>query len=322
MIRPPDLSLASFRRDEPLERVLGTYQGRDAGPLLVATAGVHGNEPAGVVACRRVLRELAARRPRLSGRFVALSGNRAALARDVRSIDHDLNRLWTRDELARTRASEPEARGLEHRELADLAEVLEREFARAPGPVTLFDLHSTSGDGPPFTLLAHPRHALELARALDVPVLLGLERILGSTLIDWAHKLGHRSIVLEAGQNAAESTVDHHESALWAALVSCGLLAEEEAPELALHRARLARAAGELPRVLEISHRHELQPGERFEMVPGWANFAPVNEGELIARSGPNLEHDVRAPMTATMIMPRYQGQGLDGYFLARAVAG
>ena len=26
--------------------------------------------------------------------------------------------------------------------------------------------------------------------------------------------------------------------------------------------------------------------------------------------------------LTATMIMPRYQGQGLDGYFLACAVAG
>ncbi|MBK7876901.1 MAG: succinylglutamate desuccinylase/aspartoacylase family protein [Planctomycetes bacterium] len=314
--------LADFRRGDPLERVLGTYPGREAGPLLVVTAGVHGNEPAGIVACRRVLRELAARRPRLSGRFVALSGNRAALARDVRSIDHDLNRLWTREEIARTRSLAGTARNEEQRELADLAEVLEREFARAPGPVTLLDLHSTSGDGPPFTLLAHPRNGLDLARAIDVPALLGLERILGSTLIDWAHRLGHRAIVLEGGQNAAESTADHHESALWVALVACGLLAESEAPELASHRARLARAAGALPRVLEIGHRHELQPGERFEMTPGWANFDAVKEGDLVARSGSHLEHEVCAPMTATMIMPRYQGQGLDGYFLACAVAG
>lgn len=320
MSAPAGLALADFRRDAPLERVLGTHAGSGSGPLFVVLAGLHGNEPAAIVACRRVLRELATRRPAFTGRFVALSGNRAALAKGVRGVDRDLNRLWSRQQISDARALAPEQRDTEARELVELAEVLEREFARAPGPVTVLDLHSTSGAGPPFTLLVDPERALALARALDVPALRGLQLILGNTLAEWAFGLGHRALVLEGGQNETEATVDHHEAALWIALVELGLVAERDVAELARHRARLANAAGALPRVLELCHRHVLAPGERFEMVPGWASFDAVREGDLVARSGPSLEREVRAPMSATMLMPRYQGQGLDGYFLARAV--
>jgi succinylglutamate desuccinylase len=55
-------------------------------------------------------------------------------------------------------------------------------------------------------------------------------------------------------------------------------------------------------------------------MLPGFRNFDPVREGQLLARSGPQLAREVRAPWSGTLIMPRYQGQGLDGFFLGRAV--
>ncbi|MBI5363821.1 MAG: succinylglutamate desuccinylase/aspartoacylase family protein [Planctomycetes bacterium] len=313
------MHLSGFRRDEPLERVLGACQGRASGPLVIAIAGIHGNEPAGVVALRRVLRELVPHAQTLRGRFVALTGNRAGLARGVRGVDHDLNRYWTRASIAEARSKAPEARDTEQKELVELAEALEREFARAPGPVTLLDLHSTSGPTPPFTLHADELRAVELARALDVAALFGLEMLLGSTLVDWTHKLGHTGLVIEGGQNEAEDTADHHESALWIALAHAGVLDANALPDLAAHRARLTRAAGPTPRALTICHRHVIPEGERFEMLPGWSGFDPVREGDMLARGGPTLEQELRAPYDATLIMPRYQGAGSDGFFLARA---
>lgn len=313
------MRLADFRRDEPLERVLGAYQGRVAGPLVIAVAGLHGNEPAGVVALRRVLRELAPHAARLRGRFVALTGNRAGLARGVRGVDHDLNRCWTRDSIAEARSKAQAARDAEQQELVELTEALEREFARAPGPVTVLDLHSTSGPTVPFTLHADRSRAVELARALDVPALFGLEMLLGSTLVDWAHKLGHTGLVIEGGQNESELTVDLHESALWVALAHAGALDASLAAALTHHRARLTHAAGSTPRALTICHRHEIEGGERFEMLPGWSGFQPVRKGDLLARSGPRLGVEVRAPFDATLVMPRYQGTGSDGFFLARS---
>ena len=55
-------------------------------------------------------------------------------------------------------------------------------------------------------------------------------------------------------------------------------------------------------------------------MLPGFRNFQPVEKGQLLAHSGPGLAAEVRAPWTGILIMPRYQGQGLDGYFLGRPV--
>lgn len=311
------MRLSEFRREDPLERVLGAVQGRQPGTLLVAVAGLHGNEPAGVVALRRVLRGLAPLSPRLRGRFVALSGNRAALARGVRGVDHDLNRYWTREALGEARARVPKTRDTEQTELVELAEALEREFARAPGPVTLLDLHSTSGPTVPFTLHADRERAVQLADALEIPALFGLEQLLGSTLVDWTHKLGHTGLVIEGGQNEAELSADHHESALWLALAHAGVL-DANAAALAPHRTRLAHASGSTPRALTICHRHVIPDGERFEMLPGWCGFQPVREGDLLARTGKSLEREIRAPYAATLVMPRYQGTGSDGFFLAR----
>lgn len=303
-----------------LPRLLGAVEGARPGPLVVVTAGVHGNEPAGVFAARRVLTDLARFADRLRGRVVALSGNRAAMRHGLRSIEHDLNRLWSDAEIARARALAPSELGADQAELLDMLRVLEAELARASHGATFLDLHSTSGAGPPFALVAHPVQGRDLAQALEAPLLLGLERILGGTLLEWFTARGHRAAVLEGGQNEAPSTVDHHESAIWLFLAASGALDEREIGTLDGHRARVRASVRELPRVLEISYRHELQAGEPFRMLPGYANFSPVRAGELLAHSGEGFAREVRAPQTATLIMPRYQGQGLDGFFLGRPI--
>ncbi|TNF24570.1 MAG: succinylglutamate desuccinylase, partial [Deltaproteobacteria bacterium] len=62
--------------DPPTDRWIGAHGDPGGpGPLVVAICGVHGNEPAGAEAARRVLDWLAREQPRFRGRFVALVGN-------------------------------------------------------------------------------------------------------------------------------------------------------------------------------------------------------------------------------------------------------
>ena len=135
-------------------RRLGAYPGDDrqtGGTLLLVVGGLHGNEPAGVTAIRRVLAELERRAPRMDGRFVGLTGNLAALARRVRYCDRDLNRAWTDDEIDCLRETEPQdTEDVERREL--LAEI-ETQLVRAWERIVLLDLHSTSASGAPFTIM-------------------------------------------------------------------------------------------------------------------------------------------------------------------------
>lgn len=297
-------------------RITGRYETGRPGPLLLALGAMHGNEPAGVLATRRVLDALEREAPPLLGRLVALTGNLGALERGVRYLDADLNRIWTAEAL-RISALGEDSFGAESREQRDLRDAIERELS-GERDVILLDLHSTSADGPPFSVIGDTLKNRRIARALKAPVILGLEENVEGTLLGYFGERGLAAIGFEGGQNDRESTIEHHEAALWLALVAAGMLEREHVPDIELHETRLEQVSGNLPMVVEILLRHGLEPDEHFVMQPGFENFSPVTKGQLLAsgRSG-----DVRSHLNALLLLPRYQGQGLDGFFLARPVA-
>ena len=73
------------------ERLIGRVNGRPGGPVLLCVAGIHGNEPAGVHAVRRVLADLGDRRDELEGSLVAFAGNIAALEAGRRFVQGQPN---------------------------------------------------------------------------------------------------------------------------------------------------------------------------------------------------------------------------------------
>ena len=303
-----------------IPRVLGSYDRGVTGPLLVITAGIHGNEPASVHALGRVFKEIEQLKPPLTGRVVALVGNRGALAQDVRYLDTDMNRLWSESKLTEIAAADPKTDKHERKEQRELVALIEKEVAAARGRVTMMDLHSTSGDGPPFIVLDDTPENRKLASALYAPAILGLVKSVEGTIVDYAKAKGHACVILEGGQNRAPTTIDHHESAVWIMLVEAGLLAEKDCPAIAQHRARMKKSADGLPGAVEVCLRYAVEPEEHFEMLPGFRSFQPVSQGQLLALGGRSGQRPIRCPIGAILLMPRYQGQGADGFFLARTV--
>lgn len=296
-------------------RELGHYDtGRD-GPTVIVVAGLHGNEPGGVGAAREVLARLVADGPPLRGRVIALAGNLTALERGVRFVDRDLNRTWTEDALRRLRGQPPELDDHEDRELRDLLARVEGELDTASGPVFLLDLHSTSAAGAPFTVLADTLPNRRVAELLPIPMILGLEELIVGPLLSWIADLGHAAIVVEGGRHGDESTARHHAAAIWLTLVASGALELDDAPQARHAYSVLRRAARGLPGVLELLEGHPLRPEDGFRMEPDFDNFKRVSAGELLARDRGGA---IRAPWTGFIVMPLYQGQGEDGFFLAR----
>ncbi|MCB0610933.1 MAG: succinylglutamate desuccinylase/aspartoacylase family protein, partial [Lewinella sp.] len=74
------------------DRTIGVFSGDSPGPLVISTGGMHGNEPAGVLAIQRVLGLLQSASPPLSfkGKFVGLRGNVKALDLKQRYLRQDL----------------------------------------------------------------------------------------------------------------------------------------------------------------------------------------------------------------------------------------
>jgi succinylglutamate desuccinylase len=302
---------------EAVARTLADRGRPDRGPTLLVVSGVHGNEPAGVEASRRVAARLAGRDGVLTGRVVFVVGNRAALARGLRFVDRDLNRAWSPERVAALRNGH-DLTGCEDREQRALMDLLDRLVAEAGGPVYAVDLHTTSGDGGAFSSATDTLQNRALALTLPVPFVLGLDELLDGTLLDYLQASGCRCLAFESGQHSEPLAVERAEAAVWILLVAAGLLPETAVPELTSARKLLAREGRRHPRVVEMRYRHPVEPEDGFLMRPGYRNFQRIQEGEVLAtdRSGP-----IRAAETARILMPLYQVLGDDGFFVVREVA-
>ena len=300
----------TFRRE------LGTYDRGAAGPTLIVLAGIHGNEPAGVLAVQRVLGRLQEQEAPLRGRISALAGNLRALGRGVRYLQRDLNRQWLPDAVAGLLARDPALDGDEDREQRELLGLFERLLQRAAGPVVFVDLHTSSADGPPFICLADTIDNRRAALATGVPLILGIEETIDGASLEWWSQRGVVNFAVEGGQHGAPTTVANHEALLWLLLAELGMLADDQL-DVAPFRRHLEQVTRSLPPVVEIVHRHAITAADEFRMQPGFVNFQRVRKGELLAT---DRRGELRAPYDCRVLLPLYQPQGDDGYFLARDV--
>ena len=189
-------------------------------------------------------------------------------------------------------------------------------FEEAGSRVFMIDIHTTSGPGAAFAILDDTRQNREMALDFPVPLVLGLEEELAGTLAGF---LTYRSITVmgfEAGQHVDPVSVDRAEAAIWVALDSCEVVVPDL--EQVVHaREFLRRETNSAARIVEIKYRHHIEPEEGFRMAPGFASFQPLRAGQTMAisNSGP-----VPSPKAGLLLMPLYQEQGEDGFFVVEEV--
>ena len=302
---------------KPEAHLIASFRGSLPGPTLIILGGIHGNEPAGVLAAERVRRRMQVRKAGLRGEVVLLRGNTRALEQRVRYIDADLNRQWT-SENVRTA-------GLQKQDIPQVSEVCEQielltivraAVSRARGEIYFLDLHTTSAHGQPFATVGDTLRNRRFALTFPLTIVLGLEEQIDGTMLEYINNLGAITMGVEAGQHEAMTSVDHHEAVIWNALASTGNLLREDLTELDQGRAILKRASGGR-RVVEVRHRHAIVPEDQFKMEPGFRNFQAVRRGQVLAgdRTG-----EIKARETGLILLPLYQPLGDDGFFLGREV--
>lgn len=298
-------------------RVLCDYDSGRPGPLFLIIGGMHGNEPSGVLAAQRLAQSLRDAPVPMRGRILALAGNIGALKAGVRFRDRDLNRMWAARELEKVRAGRDDDAHAENAERRELLTAIEGAIRTAPGRVIFLDLHSTSADGAPFSLIGDTLSNRAIALRYPVPVILGLEERVEGALLEYFGERGHTSIGFEAGEHTRSTTVDCQEACIWVTLIAGGGMLESDVPRARELYTLLRKSAAGLPGVVEIRHRHHVDPDDRFVMRPGFDNFHAVSRGELLAN---DREGDVLAPEDGLVLLPLYQGQGQDGFFVGREV--
>ena len=303
------LTLVSSER-----HLIGSVVGPQPGPTLITIGGIHGNEPAGVLAAERVLPRLRELRAAIRGEIIFLRGNTRALERKVRYVDVDFNRQWTSATIAANRSHlSSTSEGIEQ---SDLLIHLTDTLRRARGEIYFLDLHTTSAQSEPFATVGDTLRNRSFALKIPLMIVLGLEEQIEGTLLEYLNNLGVVTLGFEAGQHEALSSVDHHEAMIWNAVVATGNLAGEHVADLE-HWQSVLKRAGRGSRVIEVRYRHAIRPDDNFRMEPGFRSFEPVTRGQLLAR---DRSGDIVARESGLILMPLYQALGDDGFFLAREV--
>ena len=309
-----------------MERIIGTYTGPEPGALVVVFGAVHGNEPAGVRALEEIFRMLD-REPEINpgfafrGKLIGLIGNRQAFTSGERFLHRDLNRMWTSDNHHRILHIDPAELREEDLEFAELHALLHTIIQDTrPEALVLLDLHTTSADGGIFCIPSDDAASLRLAKALHAPVILGMLDGLKGTLLHFAAG-NHFEIsgypkysigaAFEAGQHDDPLSVSRSIAAIVNCLRACGCIRQEDVDSR--HETILRTFSATLPKVTRLHHVHHIRPGDAFRMRPGYLNFQPIQSGEHLAddTTGPIL-----SPQKGRILMPLYQPQGTDGFFV------
>ena len=272
-----------------------------AGPHVVLTCLIHGNELAGAV----VLAELLATglRPR-RGRLTIGFANLAAFDRfdpgqatASRFVDEDLNRLWDVAVLDGPRGGSELARARQMRRIVDSADIL-------------LDLHSMLWPSEPLLLCGPTAKGRALAQAIGTPELIVADEghVSGRRMIDYGHFSdpgdGPRAVLAEAGQHWRQDTVAQTRASVAALLTFTGILAGASPVRPPSRFARVTRVVTASTAAFAF-----VRPWRGGDIVPA--------AGTLIAVDG---DTEVRTPHDdCLLVMPSLRtGRGHTAVRLAR----
>ncbi len=297
-------------------RIIGSYPTDGAPPRLVVFAGVHGNEPSGVLALQRVFEQLRTNQVPLSGQLVGVLGNMEALRQEVRYVNEDLNRLFLPSRIEQARAA-PEEQAHETLELLSICDLVDSLEARTEEALFFVDCHTTSSASIPFISLNRGfPSSLQLAQQIPVAAVIGAEKEIKGCLAEWLNKRGWTGFTYEAGQHQAAISVDNQEAVIWLALLHAGCINEAQAQSyLDRARATLQQQGTQQQEVYRLLSAYHIRDDEAFRMEPGFRNLQLVRQGERLATSD---GEPVVAPQDAHLLMPLYQPQGNFGFFLVQ----
>lgn len=296
--------------------------------MLICFGGMHGNELAGVEALDIIFKLLEIEPQtnpefEFKGRFIGIHGNLSALEKGHRFIEKDLNRLWTDEKVARILDAPPECLNTEEKEVQEIMDIIKHEVdIHQPERIIMLDLHTTTAHGGIFSIATDEPESVRIAIELHAPVIKGmLEGIKGTTLhyfrpdnFDGRKVVG---IAFESGQHEDPLSVNRAIAAVINCMRTIGCVKAEHVENR--HDKLLIDFSKNLPKVSELIMCHSITEEDQFEMLPNYKNFQKIKKGALLA-------HDKNGPIYAQsdglILMPLYQKQGDDGFFLIKALEG
>jgi len=293
-------------------RVIGEYCSGTPGPLVLVTAGVHGNEPSGVIALQRVFGQLHRHRPKINGSLAGISGNREALKKNVRFIDEDLNRIWTPENLQKE-----VPKSSEQIEMGNIIGALNRYPKSDYGMRYFLDCHTTSSESLPYISVQDVNDNDRWASCFPTYIVRGFSDLIQGDIDHYLSRRGLTGFVFEGGQHESDTAVENHEGIIWLALQKALGLDLESMPCYPECVENFTQKNAPKQKTFKIVHRHSLKNEDDFKMKSGFKNFSKIEKDQLLAHHNGK---EIRSDREGYIFLPLYQSKGNDGFFVIEEV--
>ena len=304
-------------------RIIGKHKGQIKGPMLVCIGGLHGNEKAGLRAISLLSKMLEVEpitNPGFvfKGFFLGIKGNMLAMRKNRRYMEKDLNRMWTLDNIEKARTSPNEQLSNEMLEMKEILETIEYHYHRyQPEKLVVLDLHTTTARGGIFSIVSEEPESLKIGVELHAPVIQGMLNGIKGTTLHYFNSENYfpqtTSVVFESGQHDEPLSVNRAIAAITNCMRTMGCVTKDDVENR--HDSLLIEHSTGLPKVADLAYCHRIKEGDEFEMYPGYHNFQRVYKGEVLAR---DKKGEITCPEDGLILMPLYQPQGEDGFFIIR----
>lgn len=307
-------TITAFDRTFTLKRLIGKIETNNNAPTIIAVAGIHGNERAGIVALETVFEKLTANNVSFNGNFYGFQGNLKAIKENVRFFDFDLNRIWREENFIPTNSEINNSS--EYEELMDLYSEIKKIVTTKKGPFIFLDLHTTSATTKPFITISDSLKNRTFCKNFPVPVILGIEEYLEGPFLSYINKFGHIALGFEGGQHKDVNSVKYCESFVYAALTAAKCVKKKNVLEINNFETILNEVK-DIKDFREITYRYVIKKTEDFKMLPGYTNFDEVYTNQLLAYSNGT---SVKSPFSGEIFLPLYQDKGDDGFFIVQRI--
>lgn len=303
------------------QRVIGKYRGGLHGPLLIVTAGMHGNEPAGVRALDLMFKMLEVEHItnpafEFNGEIIGIIGNLAAFNQRKRYISKDINRSWHHDYIESLKQKSKKELTDEDIEMLEVLETLNKEIYRVePDHIYFLDVHTTSSDGGIFSITTRDEESIMLAHQIHAPIVLGLLKDIQGTTLQYFNKehlgVSTTSIAFEGGHHDDPMSINRIIAAIINVMRAIHMVKPEDVENR--HDHVLTDYSKQLPSIVEVVYKYHVDDNALWQMKPGFKNFQSIVKGDILARYDGQY---IYAPCDGMILMPLYQSQGSDGFFI------
>lgn len=297
------------------DRIIYSHFHSKEAPTVVFFVGIHGNEPAGVLAFKNIIQKIDNDDVDLKGNVYVLVGNLNALQKNIRYEKEDLNRMWTREKVSKL-VLENNPKSQEEKEQLTLYLAIKDILKQHPEPLIFIDIHTTSSETTPFITISDSLNNRSFASGYNLPIILGIEEFLEGPLLTYINEFGHASLGFEAGQHESEEAIKNSEAFIWLTLAKSKII-DGESVDIHVFKNALEKAKM-ISGFYEINYVHSIEKGENFKMLNGFKNFEKIPAQKPLATSN---NKTITSNKPGLIFMPLYQKQGKEGFFIIKKVS-